>query len=431
MSLCRTILARGALRTSARGAARVASVLPASFSRSLHTAVRRSPSLSLNKPVVSSFTKSFLPSSIRSFASSSDPGGNPTPGSKPFDKILIANRGEIACRIIRSAKLLGIKTVAIYSEPDARSKHVKLADEAVCVGPAASSESYLRADKILEACKATGAQAVHPGYGFLSENTDFCDMLEKHGIVFIGPKPEAIENMGLKIESKKIALAAGVSTVPGFVGGVAGPEEAIEKAKEIGYPVMIKASAGGGGKGMRIAWNDAEVTDGFRYSRDEAKKSFSNDTIFIEKYIEDPRHIEIQVLLDRHGNGTSLSLSFSLPLSFFIYLSFSLSFLIYISLLLFLYISLFSLSALFFIYFLAPHSTHPTSHLSLPSPSLLLSTNPNPNPITHTTQPSTSMNVSVPFSVVTKRLLKKPLLHSLMKRQERRWENKLLLSREL
>ncbi|WP_309084869.1 acetyl/propionyl/methylcrotonyl-CoA carboxylase subunit alpha [Chelativorans sp.] len=219
-----------------------------------------------------------------------------------FKKILIANRGEIACRVIKTARKMGIATVAIYSEADADAVHVDMADEAVAIGPAPASQSYLAADRIIAACKETGAEAVHPGYGFLSENADFCERLEAEGIVFIGPKPKAIRAMGDKITSKKIAAEAGVSTVPGHMGLIEDAEHATKIAAEIGYPVMIKASAGGGGKGMRIAWNDAEAREGFERSRSEAASSFGDDRIFIEKFIEEPRHIEIQVLADAFGN---------------------------------------------------------------------------------------------------------------------------------
>src|SRR5579884_1263051 len=219
-----------------------------------------------------------------------------------FKKILIANRGEIACRIMRTARRLGIATVAVYSEADAEALHVRMADEAVPIGPPPSAESYLKIDRILDACRRSGAEAVHPGYGFLSENTEFAAALADAGIVFIGPGPEAIAAMGDKIESKKLARAAGVATVPGHLDVVPEAEAAVEIARDIGYPVMIKASAGGGGKGMRIARNDAEVRDGFRAATSEAKASFADDRVFIEKYIEEPRHIEIQVLGDMHGN---------------------------------------------------------------------------------------------------------------------------------
>lgn len=219
-----------------------------------------------------------------------------------FSKILIANRGEIACRVIRTAREMGIATVAVYSDADAGSLAVRMADEAVHIGPSPAAESYLVADKILEAIRATGAEAVHPGYGFLSENADFARTLEAEGIAFIGPPPDAIAAMGDKIESKKLADAAGVSTVPGHMGIIADDNEALKIAKEIGYPVMIKASAGGGGKGMRIAASDEEVREGFRSAQNEARSSFGDDRIFIEKFVEEPRHIEIQVLADSHGN---------------------------------------------------------------------------------------------------------------------------------
>ncbi|MEQ8400124.1 MAG: acetyl/propionyl/methylcrotonyl-CoA carboxylase subunit alpha [Roseitalea porphyridii] len=219
-----------------------------------------------------------------------------------FDKILIANRGEIACRIIKTAKRLGIATVAVHSDADADALHVEMADEAVRIGPAPATESYLVTEAIIEAARQTGAQAVHPGYGFLSERAAFCEALEAEGIVFIGPKPRAIEAMGDKITSKKIAAEAGVSTVPGHMGLIADADEAATIAGQIGFPVMIKASAGGGGKGMRIAWNEAEARDGFERSKSEAASSFGDDRIFIEKFVEQPRHIEIQVLADAHGN---------------------------------------------------------------------------------------------------------------------------------
>ncbi|MCT7375692.1 acetyl-CoA carboxylase biotin carboxylase subunit [Chelativorans salis] len=219
-----------------------------------------------------------------------------------FKTILIANRGEIACRVIKTAQRMGIATVAVYSEADADAVHVEMADEAVAIGPAAASQSYLSTERILAACKETGAEAVHPGYGFLSENADFCEKLEAAGIVFIGPKPKAIRAMGDKITSKKIAADAGVSTVPGFMGLIEDAEHAAEIATEIGYPVMLKASAGGGGKGMRIAWNEQEARDGFARAKSEAASSFGDDRIFIEKFIEEPRHIEIQVLGDAFGH---------------------------------------------------------------------------------------------------------------------------------
>jgi propionyl-CoA carboxylase alpha chain len=219
-----------------------------------------------------------------------------------FKKILIANRGEIACRVIKTAQRMGIATVAVYSDADRDAVHVEMADEAVHIGPSPASQSYLVAEKIIAACKEKGAEAVHPGYGFLSERASFCRALEAEGIVFIGPKPKAIEAMGDKIESKKFANAANVSTVPGWLGVIEDADHAEKIAAEIGYPVMLKASAGGGGKGMRIAWNDSEVRDGFARARSEAKSSFGDDRIFIEKFIVDPRHIEIQVLGDAHGN---------------------------------------------------------------------------------------------------------------------------------
>jgi propionyl-CoA carboxylase alpha chain len=223
-----------------------------------------------------------------------------------FKKILIANRGEIACRVIKSARRMGIATVAVYSEADRNALHVEMADEAVAIGAAPAAESYLVIDRILEACKQTGAEAVHPGYGFLSENSAFPKALAKSGIVFIGPPPKAIEAMGDKIESKTFAEKAGVNTVPGHMGIIADADEAVKIAGEIGYPVMIKASAGGGGKGMRIAWNEAEAREGFQLAGSEARSSFGDDRIFIEKFIEDPRHIEIQVLADGHGNAVHL-----------------------------------------------------------------------------------------------------------------------------
>ena len=219
-----------------------------------------------------------------------------------FKKILIANRGEIACRIIKTAKKMGIATVAVYSEADRDARHVELADEAVCIGPAASRESYLRQDKIIEACKATGAEAVHPGYGFLSENEAFSRLAEEEGIVFIGPKHYSIAAMGDKIASKKLALAAKVSTIPGWNDAIETPERAVDIARDIGYPVMIKASAGGGGKGLRVAYDDKEAFEGFSSCRNEARSSFGDDRVFIEKFVEQPRHIEIQVLGDAHGH---------------------------------------------------------------------------------------------------------------------------------
>jgi propionyl-CoA carboxylase alpha chain len=219
-----------------------------------------------------------------------------------FKKILIANRGEIACRIIKTARKMGIVTVAVYSEADRDARHVGLADEAVFIGPAPSRESYLVADKIIRACKDTGAEAVHPGYGFLSENENFARRVEEEGIVFIGPKHYSIAAMGDKIASKKLALEAKVNTIPGWNAAIDAPDQAVQIARDIGYPVMIKASAGGGGKGLRVAWNDKDAHEGFTSCRNEAKSSFGDDRVFIEKYVEEPRHIEIQVLGDSFGN---------------------------------------------------------------------------------------------------------------------------------
>ena len=224
------------------------------------------------------------------------------PSKPPFDKILIANRGEIACRVIRTCKRMGIKTVAVYSEADADALHVREADEKVFVGPPPSAQSYLLIDKIVDACKKTGAQAVHPGYGFLSEKQEFQKALAKAGIAFIGPDAHAIYAMGDKIESKKLAQKAGVSTVPGYLAAISNAEAAVKIAQKVGYPVMIKASAGGGGKGMRIAYNDAETREGFGSATNEAKASFADDRVFIEKYVEEPRHIEIQLIADGSGN---------------------------------------------------------------------------------------------------------------------------------
>lgn len=223
-----------------------------------------------------------------------------------FDKILIANRGEIACRVIKSCRKLGIKSVAVYSDADKDALHVEMADEAVQIGPPAAAESYLVIDKIIAACKQTGAQAVHPGYGFLSERAAFCEALQKEGITFIGPNVKAIEAMGDKIESKRFAADAKVSTVPGYMGIIDTPEEAVKIANDIGYPVMIKASAGGGGKGMRIAHAEGEVAEGFQLAQSEARSSFGDERVFIEKFIVNPRHIEIQVLADTHGNAIYL-----------------------------------------------------------------------------------------------------------------------------
>ncbi|KAG1702816.1 Propionyl-CoA carboxylase alpha chain, mitochondrial [Nymphon striatum] len=219
-----------------------------------------------------------------------------------FKKILIANRGEIACRVIKTAKKMGIATVAVYSDADANALHVKMADEAIHIGPPPANESYIVIEKIMDAIKQSGAEAVHPGYGFLSENPKFAEALKKAKVAFIGPPVGAIEAMGDKITSKKLAQEAGVSTVPGHMDLIEDADEAIKISKQIGYPVMIKASAGGGGKGMRIAWNDEDAREGFQSSKNEAKNSFGDDRIFIEKFVTQPRHIEIQVLGDNHGN---------------------------------------------------------------------------------------------------------------------------------
>ncbi|MFL6694264.1 MAG: acetyl-CoA carboxylase biotin carboxylase subunit [Ramlibacter sp.] len=224
-----------------------------------------------------------------------------------FTKILIANRGEIACRVIKTARKMGIATVAVYSDADRDARHVQLADEAVHIGAAPSRESYLRMDRIIEACKQTGAQAVHPGYGFLSENEEFARKVEQEGIVFIGPKHHSIAAMGDKIASKKLANAARVNTIPGWNEAIESAERAVSIAKDIGYPVMIKASAGGGGKGLRVAYNDKEAFEGFTSCRNEARNSFGDDRVFIEKFVEEPRHIEIQVLGDAHGNVVYLN----------------------------------------------------------------------------------------------------------------------------
>ncbi|MFZ9635128.1 MAG: acetyl-CoA carboxylase biotin carboxylase subunit, partial [Alphaproteobacteria bacterium] len=220
----------------------------------------------------------------------------------PFTKILVANRGEIACRVMRTCRRLGIATVAVYSDADADALHVREADEAVRIGPPPSAQSYLQVEAILEACRRTGAQAVHPGYGFLSENAAFAAALDQAGIVFIGPTMSAVAAMGDKIESKKLAQKAGVNMVPGHLAAIADADEAVAIARRVGYPVMIKASAGGGGKGMRIAHDDAEAREGFRSATSEARSSFGDERVFIEKFIEQPRHIEIQVLGDAHGN---------------------------------------------------------------------------------------------------------------------------------
>jgi len=223
-----------------------------------------------------------------------------------FTKILIANRGEIAVRIMQTAKKMGIATVAIYSEADANALHVKEADEAIFVGPAPSAQSYLNIDAVIAAVKESGAQAVHPGYGFLSENAEFARRLKQTGVTLIGPNPEAVKSMGDKIESKKIAIAAGVSTVPGVLDAVSSEQAALNIVKEIGYPVIVKAAAGGGGKGMRIARNEKELLDGLKSSASEATSSFKDGRVFIERYVDNPRHIEIQVLADNHGNVLSL-----------------------------------------------------------------------------------------------------------------------------
>jgi propionyl-CoA carboxylase alpha chain len=227
--------------------------------------------------------------------------------TKMFTKILIANRGEIACRVMSTAKKMGIKTVAVYSEADQEARHVQLADEAICIGPAPSRESYLVMDRIIQACKDTGAQAVHPGYGFLSENEQFAKRCEEEGIVFIGPKYQSIAAMGDKIASKKLAIEAKVNTIPGHNEAIETSDEAVKIAQGIGYPVMIKASAGGGGKGLRVAFNDKETVEGFAACKTEAMSSFGDDRIFIEKFVEGPRHIEIQVLGDAHGNVVYLN----------------------------------------------------------------------------------------------------------------------------
>ena len=219
-----------------------------------------------------------------------------------FDKILIANRGEIACRVMKTAKKMGIKTVAVFSDADRNALHVKMADEAVNIGPPPANQSYIDIDKVIAAVKETNAKAVHPGYGFLSENSKFAKALADIGVIFVGPPENAIESMGDKITSKKIAQEAGVNTVPGYMGVINDDDEALRISKKIGYPVMIKASAGGGGKGMRIAWNDTEVKEGFQSSKNEAASSFGDDRIFIEKFVTQPRHIEIQVLADSKGN---------------------------------------------------------------------------------------------------------------------------------
>ncbi|MDE3116387.1 MAG: acetyl-CoA carboxylase biotin carboxylase subunit, partial [Pseudomonadota bacterium] len=219
-----------------------------------------------------------------------------------FKKILIANRGEIACRVIKTARRMGIKTVAVYSDADKDALHVEMADEAVHIGPPPSAQSYLVIEKIVEACKATGAEAVHPGYGFLSERQAFAEALAKIGVTFIGPNVKAIAAMGDKIESKKLAVAAGVSTVPGFVGEIRDADHAKKIAREIGYPVMVKASAGGGGKGLRIVFDEKDIVQAIQSSQNEARASFGDDRLFVEKFITEPRHIEIQLMGDKHGN---------------------------------------------------------------------------------------------------------------------------------
>ncbi|KIN64352.1 Propionyl-CoA carboxylase, alpha subunit [Sulfitobacter noctilucicola] len=223
-----------------------------------------------------------------------------------FKKILIANRGEIACRVIKTARKMGLTSVAIYSDADAQALHVQMADEAIHIGPPPANQSYIVIDKVMAAIKESGAEAVHPGYGFLSENSKFAEALEAAGVAFVGPPVGAIEKMGDKITSKKIAQEAGVSTVPGYMGLIEDADEAVKISNDVGYPVMLKASAGGGGKGMRIAWNDEEAREGFQSSKNEAANSFGDDRIFIEKFVTQPRHIEIQVLCDAHGNGIYL-----------------------------------------------------------------------------------------------------------------------------
>src|ERR1044072_9359273 len=219
-----------------------------------------------------------------------------------FDKILIANRGEIACRVIKAARRMGIKTVAVYSDADARAPHVRMADESVRLGPPPASEAYLNPELIIDACKATGAEAVHPGYGFLSERESYAKALAKAGIAFIGPPPKAIAAMGDKIESKKLGQKEGVNVGPGHLEDIATSAEAVKIVKDIGFPVMMKASAGGGGKGMRLAWNEKDVREGFDSVKREGLSSFGDDRVFIERFIEAPRHIEIQLLGDQHGN---------------------------------------------------------------------------------------------------------------------------------
>jgi propionyl-CoA carboxylase alpha chain len=239
-------------------------------------------------------------------ARTTSPQPIPGKGVRMFRKILIANRGEIACRVIKTARKMGIATVAVYSDADRNALHVRMADEAVHIGPAPANQSYIVIDKIMDAIRQTGAEAVHPGYGFLSENMKFAEALAAEGVAFIGPPASAIEAMGDKITSKKLAAEANVSTVPGYMGLISDAEDAVKISNEVGYPVMIKASAGGGGKGMRIAWNDEEAREGFQSSKNEAASSFGDDRIFIEKFVTQPRHIEIQVLADQHGNTVYL-----------------------------------------------------------------------------------------------------------------------------
>ncbi|MDP7540417.1 MAG: biotin carboxylase N-terminal domain-containing protein, partial [Alphaproteobacteria bacterium] len=224
-----------------------------------------------------------------------------------FDKILIANRGEIACRVMRTARRMGMATVAVYSEADAGSRHVEMADESVLIGPAPSAQSYLLAERILAAVKDTGAQAVHPGFGFLSENADFARALEAEGIVFIGPGPDAISAMGDKIESKKLAAEAGVSTIPGHDQAIVDVDAGVAIATEIGYPVMVKAAAGGGGKGMRVVDRAEDLAEAFSSAQNEGRNSFGDDRMLIEKFITSPRHIEIQLMADAHGNTVYLN----------------------------------------------------------------------------------------------------------------------------
>lgn len=258
------------------------------------TSLKAFPRVAFNSSLVRNFSTNYTTDPI-------------DPNEPTFDKILIANRGEIACRVIKTARKMGIKTVAVHSIVDSNALHVKMADEAVCIGPAATRESYLNMEKILNAIRTTGAQAVHPGYGFLSENAEFVKILEKEGVTFIGPNAHAITGMGDKIESKRVAKEAKVNVIPGYDGVVRDEDHCIEIARDIGYPVMIKASAGGGGKGMRIAWNDKEAREGFRLSKQEAASSFGDDRMLVEKFVDNPRHIEIQVLGDKHGNTIYLN----------------------------------------------------------------------------------------------------------------------------